>query len=210
MIFGFNTNVRVGEQLFHVQTEDSGPQRAVIETLVFAQGRIVYRHITSYQALLGQDGWMDTLRWKVEEQHGAVIEGLRDGTLELALPAQPAGLAVQLLNPASWLAGGTARLEVEVKSLPDSAAVADAEVRVWLEGASGPLEFLARTDEGGRAVFSFPMPRLGPAGTDLVIRASSPAGGDEIRYTLRPKAKDSAAAERAAPADTEPAPPAES
>lgn len=210
MIFGFNTNVRVGEQLFHVQTEDSGPQRAVIETLVFAQGRVVYRRSSSYQDVIGHEGWLDTLRWKVEEQHGAVLEALRDGTLPLALPVQPPGLAVQLLNPASWLAAGTASLEIEVKALPDSTPVPEAEVCVWLQGASGPLEFLARTNEQGRAVISFPMPRLGPAGTDLIIRASSAAGEDEIRYTLRPKAKVPASREPAGPADAGPAPPAAS
>lgn len=210
MIFGFNTNVRVGDRLFHVQTEDCGPQRAVIETLVFAQGRVVYRRSSSYQDVIGQEGWLDTLRWKVEEQHGAIIEALRDGTLPLTLPAPPAGLAVQLLNPASWLAAGTARLEIEVKALPASTPVPGADVRVWLEGASGPLEFLARTNEQGRAVVSFPMPRLGPAGTDLLIRASSAAGEDEIRYTLRPKAKVPTTRASAGPADAGPAPPVES
>ena len=38
MVTGLNTNVRHGETVYHVQTEDRGDVRPIIETLVYAGG----------------------------------------------------------------------------------------------------------------------------------------------------------------------------
>jgi len=34
MSSGFNTDIKVGEQVFHVQTEDRGPAHPIIDTAV--------------------------------------------------------------------------------------------------------------------------------------------------------------------------------
>jgi Large extracellular alpha-helical protein len=102
---------------------------------------------------------------------------------------QPGGVQVHLLNPSSWLKAGTASLQIEVKSKKAGKPAGGAGVKVQLEGATGPVEFQATTDDAGRVDISFPMPRLGPGGTELVIRAKGPAGEDEIRYSLKPKSK---------------------
>ncbi|MCL6482160.1 MAG: hypothetical protein K6U02_10580 [Firmicutes bacterium] len=185
MILGLNTNLRVGQSLFHVQTEDRGLPNAVIETVVFAVGRVVYRCCSDYQGLVGQEGWQQQLQRKLETQHNAVLQGLRDGTLTLAASG---GLTVQLLNPSSWLSAGTVLLDVSVITVPEGLPVAGAEVRAVLESAGSRPGCVARTDAHGRVRLQFPLPPLGATGAELVIRASAPAGVDEIRYTLRRKA----------------------
>lgn len=197
MLYGFNTNVQVGAVVYHVQTEDRGPARAMVETFVFHKGRVLHRRVFSYRDSQQQPGWdEEQLRWRVEEQHGAVIEELRDGTLSFVAPAPPtpAGVAVQLLNPASWVAPATrtAQLEIQVRSRPHGQPVANADVQVTLQGGQGPLVFVVRTDAQGRAAVSFPLPQVGPGGTELVIRAAGPFGQDEIRYALRARPKPSA------------------
>ena len=52
MNFGFNSNVRVGETLYHVQTEDRGPSHPFLDTVVYEAGRVVYKLSTSYQDFL--------------------------------------------------------------------------------------------------------------------------------------------------------------
>src|ERR1700687_5103256 len=52
MLFGHNSNVKVGERLYHVQTEDRGTSHAVIDTMVYHSGRVLHRRATSYAALL--------------------------------------------------------------------------------------------------------------------------------------------------------------
>lgn len=200
MIFGFNTDIRAGNTVYHVQTEDRGPANPVIDTTIYAQGRVLHRRATSYKEFLGSRDFSEAaLRQRLEEQHRAIIDELRSGKLQLGAPgaappvteSQPSGFHVTLLNPASWLSAGTASLKIQVK---DQAAkpVADAKVEVIVEGALRPLSFQVNSDARGLAELTFPMPRLGPGGAELVIRVSAPTGLEESRYTLRPKARSSA------------------
>ncbi len=48
MNFGFNSNVRAGESLYHVQTEDRGPSHPFLDTVVYEAGRVIYKRSTSY------------------------------------------------------------------------------------------------------------------------------------------------------------------
>jgi len=201
VVFGFNTDLKVSGIVYHVQTEDRGAANPVIDTTIYCKGLILHRRVSSYRELIGTPGFDDVvLREKLEEQHRSVIEGLRSGELKLEPPTPPAaapapapaGIAVQLLNPGSWLAAGTATLEIEVRSRASKKPLASAKVRVDLEGMSGPVNFAGNTNAEGRTTLSFPMPRLGPGGTELVIRAAADGAEDEIRYSLRPKPRPAA------------------
>lgn len=200
MIFGFNTDLRVGHAVYHVQTEDRGDVNPVIDTTIYTKGRILHRRVNSYKEFRDSPEFNPTaLRQRLEEQHRAIIDELRSGALVLeapvspspaaAAPSVPAGIQVQLLNPGSWLAAGTATLKLEVKPKGHSEALGEAAIQVTVAGAQGPVEFAAKTDSTGHAELCFPLPRMGPGGTDLVIRATSAAGDDEIRYSLKPKAR---------------------
>jgi hypothetical protein len=205
VIFGFNTDLRVGNAVYHVQTEDRGDVNPVIDTTIYSKGRILHRRVNSYKEFRESPEFSpNALRERLEVQHRAIIDELRSGTLALesppaasapaanaaaAPPLAPAGIQVQLLNPGSWLAAGTATLKLEVKSKGKGKAVGEAAIQVTVTGAQGPMEFASKTDGEGHAELAFPLPRMGPGGTDLVIRAKSPAGEDEIRYSLKPKAR---------------------
>lgn len=194
MIFGFNTDVKVGSVVYHVQTEDRGATvNPVIDTTIYCKGHIVHRRVNSYRDFLNTPEFSDAaLRLRLEEQHRGIIDELRSGALHVEQPeaAQAkTGVQVQLLNPASWLSAGTASLQIEVKSKKDGQPLAEARVTAHLDGISGPVEFQAATGADGRTLITFPMPRLGPGGTELVIRAAASAGQDEIRYALRPKTR---------------------
>lgn len=191
MNWGFNSDVRVGDTLYHVQTEDRGTAHPFVDTIIYTQGRVVHRRTFSYQDLLGSSELSAAaLRQRVEEQHRGVVEELRAGTLKLdlraAVPA-PGGIRVRLLNPASWLAAGMATLQIEVRARPSGQPAPDVNVEVTLEGPRGPARFAARTNPEGCTELSFPVPELGLGGATLVIRAAGASGRDEIRFQLRPK-----------------------
>lgn len=198
MIFGFNTDIKVGNAVLHVQTEDRGPGNPVIDTTIYTRGRVLHKRATTYKEYRDSPEFNESdLRQRLEEQHRTIIEELRTGKLQLGTEgdappvteSQASGVLVTLLNPASWLSAGTASLRIEVKSRKKGTPLADADVEVSMEGALRPLKFSVKTNAGGLAELNFPMPRLGPAGAELVIRASAPAGLDESRYSLRPKTK---------------------
>ena len=55
MLFGHNSNVTVGADTVHVQTEDRGANHAFIDTTVHWQGRVLHRRTNNYQDLLPLD-----------------------------------------------------------------------------------------------------------------------------------------------------------
>ena len=194
-IFGFNTDVKVGDTVFHVQTEDRGAGNPVLDTTVYVKGRVLVKRGTSYREFLASPDFSEAqLHAMLEQQHRQIIEEVRTSLLgEIAqLPVKPvvSGISVQWLNPATFLEGTTATLEVVVTKREGATPLPKATVRVLLHtGTPQPFQFETKADEAGKAKLQFHMPRLGPGGAELVIQAVTPAGEDEIKYTVRPKPK---------------------
>lgn len=95
MIFGFNTEVRIGTSVYHVQTEDHAGSKHLIETTVYMGGRLIHRRKNSYEDLLDSPNFSDAaLRQRLEDQHRGVIDELRSGGLTFEQPAaRPAPVA---------------------------------------------------------------------------------------------------------------------
>lgn len=196
MSSGFNTDVRVGDQVFHVQTEDRGPSRPIIDTAVYQNGRVLHRRSSNYgQFAVSDDFSVDALRWRVEEQHRSVIESLRSGSLDADIAAateqasRTAGIQVHLLNTGSWLTAGTVSLELEVVRRSERQPETGALVEAVIEGAIQETRHTATTDDQGRVKILFPLPPLGWGDLALVIRAAAGDEKDEIRFSMRTRAK---------------------
>jgi hypothetical protein len=196
MSSGFNTDVHVGEQIFHVQTEDRGPSHPVIDTAVYQHGRILHRLASDYQEFAGSTEFSaDGLRERVHEQHRRIIEDLRAGVFDaeiaaaLELAVRTGGIQVQLLNPTSWLAGGNVLLDVEIVRLADRQPQAGAQVEAAIEGAAQAARHAGVSDDRGRVRIEFPLPPLGKGNLALVIHAQADAGKDEIRFSMRSRNK---------------------
>ena len=201
MASGFNTDVRVGDNVFHVQTEDRGPNRPIIDTMVYQNGRILHRRTSDYGEFRNSAEFSDEmLRHRVEEQHRVVIEDLRGGPLagEMAAALEGTGAAggiqLQLLNPGSWLSAGNVSLDVEIVRRTDRQPQAGARVDAEIEGALTDGHHSGTTDDQGRVRIQFPLPPLGKGDLALVIQAKTSAGKDEMRFTMRSRAQTPAAA----------------
>jgi hypothetical protein len=196
MSSGFNTDVRVGAQVYHVQTEDRGPTHPAIDTAVYQSGRVLYRRSFNYEHLVASGfSGAEELHQRVEDQHRAVIDEIRSGALdaEFAAAAEQAsrgsGIQVQLLNPGSWLSGGYVSLEVEILRRADRQPEPGAQVEAVIEGALQATRHSGTCDDQGRVKIQFPLPPLGKGDLALVIQAHTEAGKDEVRFTMRSRAK---------------------
>jgi len=205
MSSGFNTDIKVGEHVYHVQTEDRGPGHPAIDTLVYQSGRILHRKSSNYEEFAGSPSFTaEALRQRVEDQHRAVIEALRSGALEADLAVaelanqatRPPGIQIQLLNPGSWLSAGKVSLELEVSRRTDRQPQAGAQVDATIEGALRDGTHSTQSDEQGRARIQFPLPPLGKGDLALVIQATSEALKDEIRFSMRTREKSAEAGNR--------------
>jgi hypothetical protein len=201
MLFGHNTNVTVGDTVYHVQTEDRGDGPALIDTTVYCRGRVMHRRTNSYIDLLPLDPDREqALKLRLSEQHRTVIEEMRSGTLHLppfppeaqpsqaAAQPQPAPLKLELRNATSWLNGKRAVLEVLVQDTAGK-ALSSARVAAHVEGAATQEEFAAESGPDGQAHLEFDMPKLAGGDVALVIEASSGASRGQVRFSLRAKPK---------------------
>jgi len=200
---GTHSVVQVGGQHFDVETEARGGEHPAIDTTVHASGRVIYRRVKSYEDLLAATpSDPNALQERVDSQHHDVVADLKSGALKfgesgpapklLVPPAPiefPKGIEVRLLNAGSWLASGTAALDIEVRGRASHKPAAGVTVEIVMEGARPEFSLQAGTDPRGRVSLAFPMPKLSVDGGELVIRASGAAGRDELRYKLRPKTR---------------------
>jgi hypothetical protein len=205
MNYGFNSNVRIGSALYHVQSEDRGSSHPFLDTVVYMAGLVVHKRSTGYQDLAGGAAEGDSLAQKLHErlaqQHREVIAQLEAGTLHLktvadvAVPAAAVApyedLDVRLLNPKSWLASSDATLEVELRRKGSAEEIGGADVEAFLESEtarSTPIR--ASSDVRGRATLKFRLPRAVADGTALVIRATNGDLYGELRFRLKARRGD--------------------
>lgn len=83
MLTGYNQDVQVGDELIHVQTEDKGRDRAILETLVYRGGTIIAAKRTSYAEQLAAGSLSDaTLAEMLKKQHQIIVAILKAGKVE--------------------------------------------------------------------------------------------------------------------------------
>jgi hypothetical protein len=200
MLFGHNTNVKVGDTTYHIQTEDRGTTNALIDTTVYFRGRVLHRRTNNYFDLLPLDHDREqALKLRLDEQHRAIIEEIRTGALTLSLPQEekasargsaPAAppvskvLHLELLNTKTWLTGKHAMLQIAVRDQSNK-AVEGAHVKMQVDGAAEPAELFTETGPFGHAQFEFDMPRLAGAEPALVIEALKANAKGHLRFQLR-------------------------
>lgn len=91
MITGYNTNVRHGEVVFHVQTEDKGTSNPYIESLVYVGGQVLASKRASYAELLAEGREEKEIVAFMDHQHRTMIAAIRHGKLDAKLAAMISG-----------------------------------------------------------------------------------------------------------------------
>ena len=86
MVGGFNHNCCYKEQIYHVQTEDSGVKKAAITTLLYSGGTILARKTSSYPDILEHADLNAEVEVRMKEQHKQMMRDLKDGCFDDRLP----------------------------------------------------------------------------------------------------------------------------
>ena len=164
MVFGHNTNIKLGTVTYHVQTEDRGESHALIDTTVYFRGRVLHRRTNNYYDLLPlNEDTQQALTLRLEEQHRTVLEEMRNGTLQLALPPAaltPAGAPLPPQVPPQEPSANQAQPPAEEAPAP---AIAETPAIVreprkfllellnaksWLSGKQAHLQVAVKEEDG--------------------------------------------------------------
>jgi hypothetical protein len=158
-IFGFNTDVKQADVVYHVQSE-ARQADLLLQTLVFVKGQCVGKHTVSYAQKLGQPGFSpEAMHELLKAQHKSVIESLEQGRLETVLgsPAEiqdVGGTGLSLKWTAEPL-GEASSLVLQFQVLDSGQPAAAAEVSVRpVSPDDAPAVAKATADTGGNATIT--------------------------------------------------------
>jgi hypothetical protein len=172
MIFGFNTDVKSGETVYHVQSE-AREREFRLQTQVFVSGRCVAKRATSYEEAHARPDFEPAdMHDLLRVQHREVIELVRAGQLDqiaahapdasnhpaddavgASAEAQSASqpLGIEWLNAGEFAVHHDAPLQFLVAE--SGVGVADARITVRVNGSAGPAQYAQGVTSGdGRAL----------------------------------------------------------
>lgn len=161
MIFGFNTDVKHVDTIYHVQSE-ARESELLLQTQVFVRGRCIGKKATSYAGKSVQFG--DTQKeQQLREQHRLVLDAIREGKLDQALDrAEPEALATVKELDVQWLNSDSVHADHNLTM----------QLRATEGGAPAP---------GARLTFRFARPGGVPFYTQAVADS---AGAAEIKMEV--------------------------
>lgn len=158
MIFGFNTDVKHEETIYHVQSE-AREADLLLQTQVFVRGRCIGKRATSYAEQAHQPDFTDQRKEQIlREQHRLVLEAIREGRVQDVFDKRdtPETLAAIKELDIQWLNSesihSNERLSVKLRATEDGQGVANARLTVRLARAnSAPFYTQLTTDTAGEA-----------------------------------------------------------
>lgn len=191
MIFGFNTDVKHGDTIYHVQSE-ARESELLLQTQVFVRGRCIGKKAASYAASAQQPQFGDSQKEQLlREQHRLVLDAIREGKLEGILdrqePEQLAGikeLELQWLNADS--VHGNRRLTMQLRVTEGGAAAPGARLAFrFTRPDAPPLYKQAVTDSGGTAEIKIEVEESALPDSSVLVQANYEGRTSTRKFALR-------------------------
>ena len=195
MIFGFNTDVKQQDKVYHVQSEAREHER-LLQTQVFVRGRCIGKLATPYQ----QSGQGDStsekqLEQSLRAQHKSVLDAIREGRLEGVLgrpdqevPKAASGLKLQWTNADALRSADG--LTVKIRVSDGNEPVEGAKVTARVKRPEGePLYSQATSDSSGNAELKLGAAEPTLSDSDILVQATH--GGRVVtrKFRLRKAAR---------------------
>ncbi len=179
MIFGFNTDVKHGDTVYHVQSE-ARENELILQTQVFVRGRCVGKRATSYAEKLSHGGFTDQMKEQIlRDQHRLVLDSIRDGRVDSILdkrdaPETLAGvkeLDLQWMNANSVHADRN--LVMRLRVTDGGSAVEGARLTLrFARPDAAPFYTQAITDAGGHAEVKIESEETALSDSSVLVQAN--------------------------------------
>ncbi len=191
MIFGFNTDVKHVDTIYHVQSE-AREGEFVLQTQVFVRGRCIGKKATSYAGKASDTQFGDSQKeQQLRQQHRLVLDAIREGKLESVLDRpEPEALAsvkeleVQWLNAESVHAERNLTMQLKVTEGGSAASGARLTFRFARPGAA-PFYTQTVADSGGAAEIKIEVEEASLPDASLLVQANFEGRTATRKFVLR-------------------------
>jgi hypothetical protein len=192
MIFGFNTDIKHQDTVYHVQSEARESEQ-LLQTQVFVRGRCIGKRAVSYaSAGSGGDAGDPHKEKMLREQHRQVLDAIREGKLDSLLDKRETAetlaaikeLEMEWLNSHSVHSGGNLLMHLRVTEA--GAAIEGARLTFRLARPdAAPYYAQVLTDSGGNAEMSFQLEEAVLADSSVLVQASYSGRTATRKFRLR-------------------------
>ena len=179
MIFGFNTDIKREDTVYHVQSEARESEQ-LLQTQVFVQGRCIGKHAVSYAPDASEGQVSDQQKEKMlRDQHRQVLDAIREGKVDSIFDKRdtPETLAavkeldLEWLNANSVHAAGTLLMHIRVTE--GGAAVEGARLTFrFVRPDAPPLYAQVLTDALGNALMSVQVEEASLRDSSVLVQAN--------------------------------------
>jgi hypothetical protein len=191
MIFGFNTDVKHGDTIYHVQSEARESER-LLQTQVFVRGRCVGKKATSYAGKSAEIQFGDTQKeQQLREQHRLVLDAIREGKLDQALDGpEPEVLAAVKQLDILWLNAESVHIDrnltMQLRVTEDGAAASGARLTFrFARPGAAPFYTQAVADSGGAAEIKIEVEEAALPDSSLLVQANFEGRTATRKFVLR-------------------------
>lgn len=166
MIFGFNTDIKHSDTVYHVQSE-AREGELLLQTQVFVRGRCIGKKATSYADKASTPGFTDQQKEQIlRDQHRLVLDAVRDGKLDSVFDKRetPEALAAVKELDVQWVNSDSVHadrnINMRLKVTESGSAVEGAKLTVRfarpdaapfyvqvVTGSTGDAEMVIEADE---------------------------------------------------------------
>jgi hypothetical protein len=191
MIFGFNTDVKHGDTIYHVQSE-ARESELLLQSQVFVRGRCIGKKAISYATKAAEAQFSDAQKeQQLREQHRLVLDAIREGKLDNVLDHPEAEalatvkqLDVEWLNSESIHANRNLTMQLRVTEGGAAAPGARLTFRFARPGAA-PVYTQAVADSGGAAEIKLEVEEAALPDSSLLVQADYQGRTATRKFALR-------------------------
>ncbi|MBI1739334.1 MAG: hypothetical protein HY233_05485 [Acidobacteriales bacterium] len=192
MIFGFNTDIKHQDTVYHVQSEARESEQ-VLQTQVFVRGRCIGKRAISYAASANEGEVGDSHKEKMlRDQHRQVLDAIREGKLDALLDKRetPETLAAIRELEMAWLNSNSVHasgnLLMHLRVTEGGAAVEGARLTFrFARPDAAPYYAQVLTDSGGNAEMSFQVDEASLAESSVLVQANYSGRTATRKFRLR-------------------------
>jgi hypothetical protein len=192
MIFGFNTDVKQGDTVYHVQSE-ARENELILQTQVFVRGRCIGKRATSYAEQIARGNFTDQHKEQIlRDQHRLVLDAIREGKVESVFDRKdtPESLAAVKELDLQWVNAGSvhnnSNLMMQLRVTDGGAAAAGARLTFrFARPDAAPFYTQVATDAGGNAELKVEFEESALPDASVLVQASYGGRTATRKFRLR-------------------------